>query len=185
MKSAVYNEVALVLLAPLTLGMFDVYLASSQRTQLQDALDAASLFAARSTATTSAQIDAIGDKALAANLVLSNGTTLVASNFALNGNTVTGYAEVTPSAIAPGLWPHNNIKVNSTVQRSVDRIEIALAVRDDLRVLGRLPRECGRHRRPRLPHLRDVGGDPAALRLRALVERVEADLGLRERIRRA
>lgn len=126
--AAVFFAVALVLLAPLTLGMFDVYLASSQRTQLQDALDAASLFAARSTATTSQQIDTIGDKALAANLVLSNGTTLVASNFALNGNTVTGYAEVTPSAIAPGLWPHSNISASSTVQRSVDRLEIALVL---------------------------------------------------------
>ncbi len=126
--AAVFFAVALVLLAPLTLGMFDVYLASSQRTQLQDALDAASLFAARSTATTTAQIDSIGDKALAANLVLANGTTLVASNFALNGNTVTGYAEVTPSAIAPGLWPHSNISASSTVQRSVDRIEISLVL---------------------------------------------------------
>lgn len=126
--AAVFFAVSLVLLAPLTLGMFDVYLVSAQRTQLQDSLDAAALFAARSNATTSAQIDTIGDKALAANLVLANGTSLVASNFALTGSTVTAYAEVTPSAIAPGLWPHANVHANSTIQRSVDSLEVALVL---------------------------------------------------------
>jgi Flp pilus assembly protein TadG len=126
--AAVLFAVSLILLAPLTLGMMDVYAASTQRGDLQDALDAATLFAARSTATTSATVDQIGDKALASNLVLPAGVTLVASTFTLTGDTVIGYAEITPSAIAPGLWPHENIKVNATVVRSVDRLEIALVL---------------------------------------------------------
>lgn len=126
--AAVTFAVSLIVLAPLTLGMMDVYTASAQRNQLQDALDAATLFAARSTGSTTAEIDAAGDKALASNLTLTGGVTLVASNFTLTGSTVTGYAEVTPAAIAPGLWPHSNIKANSTVQRSIDRLEIALVL---------------------------------------------------------
>jgi Flp pilus assembly protein TadG len=126
--AAVFFAVSLILLAPLTLGMMDVYVNSSQRNQLQDALDAATLFAARSTASTTTAIDQLGDKSLASNLVLPADVTLVASNFTLTGNTVTGYAEITPSAIAPGLWPHANIKANATVVRSVDRLEIALVL---------------------------------------------------------
>ena len=60
--TAVFFAITLTLLAPLSLGIFDVYLGSTQRTQLQDALDSATLFAARSTATTTAGVDAIGDK---------------------------------------------------------------------------------------------------------------------------
>jgi Flp pilus assembly protein TadG len=126
--AAVFFAVSLILLAPLTLGMMDVYAASTQRGRLQDALDAATLFAARSTATTTAAVDVIGDKALTANLVLPAGVTLVASNFTLSGSTVTGYAEVTPSAIAPGLWPHANINASASVQRSVDELEVALVL---------------------------------------------------------
>lgn len=126
--AAVFFAVSLIVLAPLTLGMMDVYVVSNQRTQLQDALDAATLFAARSTATTSPAVDAIGDKALTSNLTLPSGVTLVASNFTLTGNTVTGYAEVTPVAIAPGLWPHANVSAQATVMRSLDKLEIALVL---------------------------------------------------------
>ena len=126
--AAVFFSVFLILLAPLSLGLFDVYLASTQRTNLQDALDAATLFAARSTAKTSAQADAVGDAALTANLVLPTGSTVVASNFTLVGEKVVGYAEVSPPALAPGLWPHPNVKANSEVVRSLDRLEIALVL---------------------------------------------------------
>jgi Flp pilus assembly protein TadG len=126
--AAVFFAVSLILLAPLTLGMMDVYVASSQRGQLQDALDAATLFAARSSAGTTAAIDAVGDKALASNLVLPADVTLVSSNFTLNGETVTGYAEITPSAIAPGLWPHSTIQANATVVRALNNVEVALVL---------------------------------------------------------
>lgn len=134
--AAVFFAVSLILFAPLTLGMMDIYLASSQRNRLQDALDAATLFAARSTATTTPAIDAIGDKALTSNLVLPSDVRVVASNFTLSGDTVVGYAEVTPSAIAPGLWAHQNISANATVVRSVDRLEIALVLDNTGSMLG-------------------------------------------------
>ena len=126
--AAVFFAVSLILLAPLMLGMFDIYLASTQRNNLQDALDAAALFAARSTGTTSGAVDAVGDAALTANLVLPAGATLVASNFTLVGDKVVGYAEVKPSALAPAVWNPANVKANAEVVRSLDRIEIALVL---------------------------------------------------------
>jgi Flp pilus assembly protein TadG len=125
---AVFFALSLAVLAPLTLGVMDVYSASSQRIELQDALDAATLSAARSTGTTTAAVDAVGDKSLNSNLVLPSGASLLASNFTLSDATVTGYAEITPTAIAPGLWPHGTIKANASVVRAVDRLEIALVL---------------------------------------------------------
>jgi Flp pilus assembly protein TadG len=128
--AAVIFAVATIVLAPLTLGVMDIYLASAQRNQLQDALDAATLFAARSnaTATSTPSIQTVGSGALKGNLQLPQGVTLVSSSFTLTGSTVTGYAETTPSALAPGLWAHTNIKANSTVIRSLDRLEVALVL---------------------------------------------------------
>ena len=128
--AAVFFAAAAIVLVPLTLGVMDIYLASAQRNQLQDALDAATLFAARSTATSSSSptIDQVGHSALVGNLQLPPGVTLVSSSFTLTGSTVVGYAETTPSAVAPGLWAHSNIKANSTVIRSLDRLEVALVL---------------------------------------------------------
>ncbi len=126
--AAVFFAVSLILLAPLMLGLFDIYLASTQRNNLQDALDAATLFAARSTGTTTAAVDTVGDAALTANLVLPTGATLVASNFTLVGDKVVGYAEVSPPALAPGVWTHANVMANSEVVRSLDKLEIALVL---------------------------------------------------------
>src|SRR6185503_21308009 len=66
--SAVTVAISLAVLAPMALGIFDVFSMSEQRGKLQDALDAAALYAARSPAYTTPAVDAIGDKALAANL---------------------------------------------------------------------------------------------------------------------
>ncbi|WP_340646904.1 pilus assembly protein TadG-related protein [Phenylobacterium sp.] len=120
--------VTLALLAPLMLGVFDIYLASTQRTRLQDALDAAALFAARSPGKTSAAVDAVGDAALLANLSLPNSATIVASTFALQGDTVVAHAEVEMPALAAGLWPHENLRATSEVVRSLDRLELALVL---------------------------------------------------------
>jgi Flp pilus assembly protein TadG len=126
--AAIFFAFALVLLVPIALGMADVYLGSTERTELQDAIDAATLFAARSNTTNATDIDAIGDKALAANLLLPSGVTLVASNFTLSGDTVTGYAEITAPALAPALWPHANLKASSTVVRGTEKLEVALVL---------------------------------------------------------
>jgi Flp pilus assembly protein TadG len=125
---AVFFAISLAVLAPLTLGVLDISSTSSQRAQLQDALDAATLSAARSDAATSAEVDTVGDTSLSANLNLQSDASLVASNFAISGETVVGYAEVSPAAIASGLWPHETLKAHTTVVRANDRLEIALVL---------------------------------------------------------
>ncbi|WP_374469179.1 pilus assembly protein TadG-related protein [Phenylobacterium sp.] len=126
--AAVVFALALAVLAPMALGVFDVYMASEQRGKLQDALDAAALFAARSNAQTGDEIDAIGDKALAANLKLLRGASLQDSTFALSGTKVVASASVELQAFAPTFWEHEPVRVSTEVQRAVDRLEIALVL---------------------------------------------------------
>ncbi|OYX92856.1 MAG: pilus assembly protein TadG, partial [Caulobacter sp. 35-67-4] len=55
-------------IAILAFGLLDMNRISVQRRQLQDAMDAATLMAARSTATTDAALDTVGDAAFAAEM---------------------------------------------------------------------------------------------------------------------
>lgn len=126
--AAIIFAVSLVLLAPLTLGVFDLYIASNQKQKLQDALDAAALFAARSSAQTDNDINVIGQKALAANLRSFTGSALIKSDFKLDGPKVIGTAEMTPLALATGFFEHGNVKAQSEVLRAMDRLEIALVL---------------------------------------------------------
>ena len=73
--SAVAFAISFAVLAPMALGVFDVYTMTEQHGKLQDALDAAALYAARSNAFTTADVNTIGHKALTANLQLIHGAT--------------------------------------------------------------------------------------------------------------
>ncbi len=126
--TAVAFALSFAVLAPLSLGVFDVYMGSEQRGKLQDALDAATLFAARSSAQTDTAIDAVGDTALAANLKLISGATLQSSNFHLSGTKVVASASVTLPAFAPTLFAHQPVQVNAEVQRAMDRLEVTLVL---------------------------------------------------------
>jgi Flp pilus assembly protein TadG len=79
---AVQFALLLIPIAILTFGLIDISRASVQKRQLQDALDAATLMAARSTATTNADLDAIGDAALATEMA-GLGVTLTAQQLDL------------------------------------------------------------------------------------------------------
>src|ERR1700753_2239922 len=81
--TAVAFAITFAVLAPMSLGIFDVYTMSEQHGKLQDALDAATLYAARSNAFTSADVNTVVQKALTANLHLIPGATLQSSNFTL------------------------------------------------------------------------------------------------------
>jgi Flp pilus assembly protein TadG len=126
--TAVVFTIALAMLVPAGVGLFDVYIATQQRAKLQDALDAATLYAARSNSQTSAVIDAAGDKALAANLQLISGASLMSSSFTLNGSKVDAVAQVRLPAFAPAAFSHQPITVNSEVQRGLDKLEVALVL---------------------------------------------------------
>lgn len=126
--AAIIFAVALVLLAPLTLGVFDLYIAANQKQKLQDALDAAALYAARSSAQTEKEINEIGQRALQANLSSFPGSALITSSFVLDGPKVVGSAEMTPMAVATGFFEHSNVKAGAEVLRAMDRLEVALVL---------------------------------------------------------
>ncbi|KRA57599.1 pilus assembly protein TadG [Caulobacter sp. Root656] len=130
---AVQFALLLIPIAILTFGLIDLSRASVQKRQLQDALDAATLMAARSTATTNADLDAIGDAALATEMA-GLGVTLTAANstFSLgDDNTVVGTIQnVTIKPIISNLWSTGdaNVSASSTVMRSVNKLEVALVL---------------------------------------------------------
>jgi Flp pilus assembly protein TadG len=130
---AVQFALLLIPIAILTFGLIDLSRVSVQKRQLQDALDAATLMAARSTATTNADLDTIGDAALATEMT-GLGVTLTAANstFSLgDNNTVVGTIQnVTIKPIISNLWSSGdaNVSASSTVMRSVNKLEVALVL---------------------------------------------------------
>jgi Flp pilus assembly protein TadG len=127
--SAVAFAITFAVMAPMSLGLFDVYQSTEQHGKLQDALDAATLYAARSTATDNPTINSIGNKALAANLQLVQGATLTSSSFALvNNNTqIQAQATVQLSAFSP-MATHSSVQVVSQVTRNGNNIEVAMVL---------------------------------------------------------
>lgn len=127
--SAVAFAISFAVLTPMALGVFDVYQSTEQRGKLQDALDAAALYAAKSNAVTTADINTVGQKALTANLQLIHGATLSSSSFTLDSNTrVTAVASVTLPAYAPMEYTHVPVTVNSEVIRGGNNIEVAMVL---------------------------------------------------------
>jgi Flp pilus assembly protein TadG len=126
--SAVTVAISVAVLAPMALGIFDVFSVNEQRGKLQDALDAATLYAARSPVFTTPEIDAVGDKALNANLQMIHGASLQASNFTLSGNKVVADASVQLPAFAPMAFTQQPVQVHSEVTRSGNNLEVALVL---------------------------------------------------------
>ncbi|HQR89498.1 MAG TPA: pilus assembly protein [Caulobacter sp.] len=119
-------------IAILAFGLLDMNRISVQRRQLQDAMDAATLMAARSTATTDAALDTVGDAAFAAEmsglgLTLTTASTTFKSG---TGNKVIGTASVTVTPIIANLWTQGDTTVtaSSEVVRSVNKLEVALVL---------------------------------------------------------
>lgn len=125
---AVIFAVSLVLLAPLILGAIDVYMSSNQRARLQDALDAAALYAARSTAATSEEIAVIGLRALNANLTEAERAKLVSTSFTLSDTRIVASAAMAPETLASDLWNHGNLSASTEVVRSSNDVEVSLVL---------------------------------------------------------
>lgn len=124
--AAVFFAVGLVLLAPAALGLVDVYLTTTQRAELQDALDTATLYAARSDKMTNDDLKGVGEPALLANLKLPPDTP-IESSFTLVENRVTGTAKVPAAGIGPQLWPRT-VQASSEVLRNSNNVEVALVL---------------------------------------------------------
>ena len=133
-RGAVAMQFALLLLpiAILTFGLIDLSRVSVQKRQLQDALDAATLMAARSTATTNDGLDSIGDAVLTAETtglgvpIKDTDATFVAGA----SNTVVGTVTVVIKPIIANLWSRGDstVTATSTVMRSVNKLEVALVL---------------------------------------------------------
>ena len=130
---AVQFALLLIPIAILTFGLIDLSRTSVQKRQLQDALDAATLMAARSTATNDNGLTAIGVAAMQTEMDgLGVDLTKAVIKFKLGaGNTVVGSVEnVTIKPIISNLWSNGDTHVaaGSTVMRSVNKLEVALVL---------------------------------------------------------
>ena len=126
----------------------DLQRASSIKRSLQDALDAATLAAARSNETTDAGIRTVGMRALRANLAqfphVALDESATVTNFDLNADgSVTGTAHVDVDTLVAGafLGDSLDVAVGSMVYRSNNRVEVALVIDNtgSMNSYGRLP----------------------------------------------
>lgn len=119
-------------LAVLVFGLVDISRVSLQRRQMQDALDAATLIAARSPAVTDVDLDSIGDAAFAAEISgLNLGLTNSSSTFkAGTDNHILGTATGTLTPIIANLWTQQNITITATsdVVRASRNLEVAIVL---------------------------------------------------------
>jgi Flp pilus assembly protein TadG len=130
--AAIFFAVCMLLLAPLTLGLVSIYMSNSERTHLQDALDAAALYVARTKLTDPEEIAAVGKQVLMANLGLltrDQQTKLVNSSFVLTDeNKVVASAQMIPPDLGPVVFTQGNLQAHSEVTRNSNNLEVALVL---------------------------------------------------------
>jgi Flp pilus assembly protein TadG len=110
---AMIFAISLPVLVMITMGGVDINRAATVRVNLQDALDAATLAAARSTATSDADLTTIGTKALRANLQNYPDINLANATFTLSADQIvisrsTGRPRTSRSgwcSTSPAPWP--------------------------------------------------------------------------------
>jgi Flp pilus assembly protein TadG len=113
------------------LGAADLARATSAKSQLQDALDAAALAAARTSATTDAELKTHGDRYLGQNLRLSPDYQLAASNFRFGADgKVIATAQVNVKPFVAGLVTGGDMAINASTEvvRADMKVEIALVL---------------------------------------------------------
>ncbi len=128
---SVIFALSMIPLSMLGLAAIDFHRASSVKMQLQDALDAATLAAARSSGTTTPAIQTTGDQVLRANLDTFSQTSLTSDTFTLNSDgTVASSATVDVKPLIANLFLGSDMTVNAStsVVRQNNRIELALVL---------------------------------------------------------
>lgn len=135
---AMMFAMALPVLLMITLGAIDIHQASKVKANLQDALDAAALAAARSTFTDDVNINKVGLAALKANMPGYFGeASLDTANFVIAGNRVTGDARVNVKVLVANvvLPPYGKllddylpVSSRSEVLRASRNVEVAMAL---------------------------------------------------------
>jgi len=135
---ALMFAIALPILMMITLGAVDLHQASKVKAELQDALDAAALAAARSIYADDANINRVGMAALKANMprYFQAGSADTA-NFVLSNNRVTGEARVNVKVLVANIFlpPYGKllddylpVGSRSEVLRASRNVEVAMAL---------------------------------------------------------
>ncbi len=127
---AIWFAVLALPLAVLSFALIDVNRASVEKRHLQDALDAATLLAARSTAKTEAEIQTVGEAALLAQLSGVSDAVLTDSTFKLSGTKIVASATATVDPFISDLWLDGpmDIGAKAEVSRSSTNLELALVL---------------------------------------------------------
>jgi len=127
---AVWFAVMALPLAVLSFALIDINRASVEKRHLQDALDAATLLVARSTASSDSQAQAIGEAALAAQLTGMGDATLTSSSFTIVGSVVKGAATASVTPYISNLWLDGDMNVGAYAEatRASTNLEVALVL---------------------------------------------------------
>ncbi|MDP1630694.1 MAG: ubiquitin-activating E1 FCCH domain-containing protein [Caulobacter sp.] len=127
---AIWFAVLALPLAVLSFGLIDVNRASVEKRYLQDALDAATLLAARSTAATDSQLQSIGAAAMAAQLSGSSQAKLTSTSFTVVGTKITGTAVATVKPVIANLWLKGDMTVGAKAEviRASTNLEVAVVL---------------------------------------------------------
>jgi Flp pilus assembly protein TadG len=127
---AIWFAVMALPAAVLAFGLIDVNRASVEKRHLQDALDAATLMAARSTSTTNEQMQTIGAASLAAQMASSSDATITGSTFTIVGTKITGTATASVTPVIANLWLQGDMIVGAEaeVARSATNLEVAIVL---------------------------------------------------------
>lgn len=115
----------------LTVAVIDYSRASAARAELQNGLDSATLFVARSEAVTNAQAQTVGDQVLRTNMAGNTQGTLTGSNFRIEANQrVVASASASVPVSVMGLFGSNviNVSTSSEVTRSSNSVEVGIAL---------------------------------------------------------
>ncbi|MFA7263600.1 MAG: ubiquitin-activating E1 FCCH domain-containing protein [Caulobacter sp.] len=117
-------------IAVLAFALIDVNRASVEKRQLQDALDAATLMAARSTAATDSELQAVGAAALVAQLSGASDSTLASSTFRVVGTKVVGTATAKVVPVIASLWLQGDMTIGAEaeVARASTNLEVSLVL---------------------------------------------------------
>jgi len=127
---AIWFAVLALPMAVLGFGLIDVNRASVEKRHLQDALDAATLLAARSTSTPAAQRQTFGAAALAAQLTGVGDATLSSSSFKVSGTKITGTATAKVTPVIANLWLQGDMTIGAEAEvvRASTNLEVSIVL---------------------------------------------------------
>lgn len=127
---AIWFAVMALPMAVMAFGLVDLNRASVEKRHLQDALDAATLLVARSTADTDSEAQTMGAAALTAQLTGMGDATLASSSFKIAGTRIVSTATASVVPVIANLWLQGDMTIGAQaeVSRASTNLEVALVL---------------------------------------------------------